>query len=105
MSVRNPEKFRYKHTVTALKGISELKKAESIQSKWQIKTAHPTKQIYVLVVGESARRDYMHAYGYPISNTPFMESKGTLIEGAVSADDYTIPSIQKMLTLPFSIPE
>lgn len=89
----------YKHTVTALKGISELKKAESIQSKWQIKTAHPTKQIYVLVIGESARRDYMHAYGYPISNTPFMESKGTLIEGAVSADDYTIPSIQKMLTL------
>ena len=40
----------------------------------------------------------MHAYGYPIANTPFMESKGTLIDGAVSADDYTIPSIQKMLT-------
>ena len=90
----------YKHTISAFKGISELKKAENIQPKWQIKTVHPSKQIYVLVIGESARRDYMHAYGYPIENTPFMESKGTLIEGAVSADDYTIPSIQKMLTLP-----
>lgn len=88
----------YKHTITAWKGISELKKAEAIQSKWNIKTVHPRKQIFVLVIGESARRDYMHAYGYPIANTPFMESKGTLIDGAVSADDYTIPSIQKMLT-------
>lgn len=90
----------YKHVTTTVKGLSELKKAEGIQPKWHIKDAHPNKQIYVLVIGESARRDYMHAYGYPIANTPFMESKGTLLEGAVSADDYTIPSIQKMLTLP-----
>lgn len=89
----------YKHTITSLKGISELKKAEAIKSKWQIKTVRSSKQIYVLVIGESSRRDYMHAYGYPIENTPFMESKGTLIDGAVSADDYTIPSIQKMLNL------
>ena len=89
----------FKHTSTALKGISDLKKSESIKTKWQIKDSHPRKQIYVLVIGESARRDYMHAYGYPIENTPFMESKGVLLDGAVSADDYTIPSIQKMLTL------
>ncbi|HGO5824532.1 TPA: phosphoethanolamine transferase [Mannheimia haemolytica] len=56
---------------------------------------------YVLIIGESARRDYHHAYGYPIENTPFMSSSnGTLIDGLTSAGSYTIGSLKLMLTKP-----
>ena len=56
---------------------------------------------YILIIGESARRDYLHAYGYPIANTPFMSSsKGILIDGLESAGFYTIGSLKLMLTKP-----
>ena len=56
---------------------------------------------YVIVLGESARKDYHHAYGYPIENTPFMSnSKGILIDGFRSAGTNTVSSLRLMLTLP-----
>ena len=55
---------------------------------------------YVLIIGESARRDYHHAYGYPIENTPFMSTaNGTLIKGLTSGGSSTVPSLKAMLTL------
>lgn len=54
---------------------------------------------YVLIVGESARRDYLHAYGYPIENTPFMsQANGTLVEGLTSGGTNTTSSLRLMLT-------
>lgn len=54
---------------------------------------------YVVVIGESARRDYLHAYGYPVSNTPFLDKvNGVFVDGLKSADMYTIPSLTRMLT-------
>lgn len=56
---------------------------------------------YVLVIGESARRDYHHAYGYPIENTPFMSSaNGVLIDGLKAGGTNTIASLKLMLTKP-----
>lgn len=56
---------------------------------------------YVLVIGESARKDYHHAYGYPINNTPFMsESSGLLVDGLTSGGTNTIASLRLMLTMP-----
>ena len=47
---------------------------------------------YVIVLGESARKDYHHAYGYPIENTPFMSNaKGTLIDGFVQQEQIPSP--------------
>lgn len=55
---------------------------------------------YYLVIGESARRDYFHAYGYPVKNTPFLDStKGVIVNGMESAGTYTIGSLRLMLTL------
>ncbi len=55
---------------------------------------------FVLIIGESARRDYHHAYGYPINNTPFMSSSnGILIDGLTSGGSSTVPSLKAMLTL------
>lgn len=55
---------------------------------------------YYLIIGESARRDYFHAYGYPVKNTPFLDStKGVIVNGMESAGTYTIGSLRLMLTL------
>lgn len=67
-------------------------------SWWKVAGVQSKYKNYVLVIGESNRWDYMHAYGYPLENTPFMESRGLLLEGMMSVADYTIPSLQKALT-------
>lgn len=54
---------------------------------------------YVLVIGESVRRDYMSVYGYPINNTPFLSRvNSTIIDGLNSAGNNTIGSLRLMLT-------
>lgn len=54
---------------------------------------------YILVIGESARRDYFHIYGYPIDNTPFLDSvNGVIVNGLTSGGTYTIGSLRMMLT-------
>lgn len=54
---------------------------------------------YILIVGESARRDYFHVYGYPIENTPFLDStNGTIVNGLNAGGTYTIGSLRLMLT-------
>lgn len=56
---------------------------------------------YVLIIGESARRDYHHAYGYPVNNTPFMsQTNGILVDGLSSAGKNTVASLRLMLTQP-----
>lgn len=56
---------------------------------------------YVLIIGESARKDYHHAYGYPVNNTPFMsQANGILVNGLTSAGQNTIASLRLMLTQP-----
>lgn len=55
---------------------------------------------YLLIIGESARKDYHHAYGYPINNTPFMSSaNGILVDGLMAGGTSTVPSLKAMLTL------
>lgn len=55
---------------------------------------------YVLVIGESVRRDYMHIYGYPVENTPFLDkAPAVIVDGLYSAGTYTIGSLRLMLTL------
>lgn len=75
----------------------------SIESKWGSSTlsANTKYDDYVLIIGESARKDYHHAYGYPAENTPFMShAKGTLIDGFTSGGTNTIASLKLMLTKP-----
>ncbi|KAF1368029.1 phosphoethanolamine transferase [Yokenella regensburgei] len=62
-------------------------------------TLVPTKassryDTYILVVGESARRDFMGSYGFSINNTPFMLSaNGTHFNNYVSAASSTQTSL------------
>ncbi|OOF51263.1 hypothetical protein BKK54_03485 [Rodentibacter genomosp. 1] len=94
-----------KETLSATLNVyDEMKKLKqmSLSAKWGESTLeHSRYDDYVIVLGESARKDYHHAYGYPINNTPFMSSaKGTLIDGFRSAGTNTVSSLRLMLTLP-----
>ncbi|MBJ9559432.1 phosphoethanolamine transferase [Citrobacter sp. FDAARGOS_156] len=54
---------------------------------------------YILIIGESARRDYFHVYGYPVGNTPFLDSvNADIVNGLTSGGTYTIGSLRMMLT-------
>lgn len=74
----------------------------TIASNWGTSTLSDSKyDDYVLIIGESARKDYHHAYGYPSPNTPFMSSaNGTLINGFTAGGTNTIASLKLMLTKP-----
>lgn len=54
---------------------------------------------YILIIGESVRSDYMNTYGYPVNNTPFINSsKATIINGFTASGGYTIGSLKHILT-------
>lgn len=69
--------------------LAELDKYSS-KSSWQksYRTGVPTD--YILIIGESARKDYFHSYGYPIENTPFLDNNFTVkVDGMKSGGTYT----------------
>lgn len=57
----------------------------------------------ILILGESLRRDYMHCYGYPLPNTPGLDSLAAtgdlvLFSDVVSSTSYTSGSISESMT-------
>lgn len=68
---------------------------------WQITeriTTHKDYKNYVLVIGESARKDYMSVYGYPHQNTLFFnEAHGTFVDGVYAMGSNTISSLTRTL--------
>lgn len=74
------------------------------KSNWGVSTFkynQATYDDYVLIIGESVRRDYMGIYGYPINNTPFLSAvNGTVVDGLTAPGVNTISSLRLMLTLP-----
>lgn len=55
---------------------------------------------YVVVIGESVRRDFMHSYGFPINNTPFMDNlNGIFFDNYISAAGSTNLSLSRSLSM------
>ncbi|WP_281649270.1 phosphoethanolamine transferase [Novacetimonas hansenii] len=56
--------------------------------------------IVVLVIGESARRDHLHMYGYDVPDTPEMEREDGLLRfgDMVTPFDYTVGSVPVILS-------
>ena len=70
-----------------------------IEPKWQIKSVNPKYKNFVVVIGESARRDYFEIYGYSVKNTPFLrEINGTFINGYTATGLNTIPALKYVLS-------
>ena len=69
------------------------------KSSWGVSKFNGKFQNYVLIIGESARKDYFSAYGYPIDTTPFMpKASGLLVDGLIAGNTYTVGSLRLMLT-------
>ena len=100
--VAKPTKFidHVKEAVKYARADQALVAAGTSENLWGgVKRLQNQYKNYVLLIGESARRDYFHLYGYPVANTPFLDSvKGTVVEGLVAGDVYTVGSLRLMLT-------
>lgn len=102
----SPFKFFHEFIAESIKvkeELATLNNSKSILSEWGVSALDESAGYddYVLVIGESARKDYHHAYGYPIPNTPFMSgAKGTLIDGFTAGGTNTIASLKLLLTKP-----
>lgn len=101
LPISAPLKETVDSTVKILDEVQKLKKMSQSDDWGKSTLENSPYDDYVIVLGESARKDYHHAYGYPIENTPFMSnSKGILIDGFRSAGTNTVSSLRLMLTLP-----
>ena len=82
--------------------VEKMKLESLIQgNSWSNAIYRGGKKDYILVIGESVRRDYMHIYGYPVNNTPFIDQAPvTIVNGLSAGGTYTIGSLRLMLTKP-----
>lgn len=91
----------YQSTLSVKKEVENLSEFTK-NSEWGKSTLIKDKtqyDDYILVIGESVRRDYMSAYGYPIDNTPFInKTNGIIVEGLTSGGTNTVSSLRVMLT-------
>ncbi|MFD1805738.1 phosphoethanolamine transferase [Pasteurella oralis] len=77
---------------------AELESAAYVMPPWQVLMASPEYQNYVLIIGESARRDYLSTYGFQLPTTPFLDqTKGYINSGYISAAPATYHSLLKSL--------
>ncbi len=75
-----------------------LEEASKIKDPWVITSVKPKYQNYVLIIGESARRDYHHVFGFPLDDTPFLDrTKGYFNSAYISAAPATYHSLIKTL--------
>ena len=83
----------------------EYEDSLNFKSEWQIKKINDTGyNNFVLVIGESLRKDYLSAYGYPIKTSPFLNNvNGTFLDGLIAPSYTTAASLSRMLTLNNSI--
>lgn len=76
----------------------KLKASQKLKATWQINEVHHDYTNYVLVIGESMRKDYMSAYGYPLDTTPFLSNtNATVFNHYIAAGYNTGTSLQRML--------
>lgn len=72
----------------------------NLQDNWHVVAVKPAHQVYVVVIGESVRRDALGAFGGQWNNTPFMShAKGVLFKNYLSAASSTQQSLGLTLTL------
>lgn len=77
-----------------------MQELATLQDNWHVIAAKPTHQVYVVVIGESVRRDALGAFGGHWANTPFMSKmNGVLFQNYLSAASSTQQSLGLTLTL------
>ncbi len=79
----------------------QLQNGFNKKNKWDlIKKDQLIKKILVIVVDESVRSDMLHAYGFPIKNTPFIDnSNNILFLNYITEGAQTITSLLRTLAI------
>ncbi|CDG89563.1 putative Similar to membrane protein YbiP of Escherichia coli [Xenorhabdus bovienii str. feltiae Florida] len=80
----------------------EQKELLSLSDDWKPSIGTSKYDTYIVVIGESVRKDMMNSYGFSLKNTPFMsKTNGVLFNNYIS----TAPSTVLSLTNSFSLRE
>ncbi|MFZ4833365.1 phosphoethanolamine transferase [Rouxiella sp. Mn2063] len=73
---------------------------KSLPSEWSPSKPKNDYDTYIIVIGESARKDFMHSYGFQIDNTPFTDSmNGLIFKNYISAAGSTQASLSTTFSL------
>lgn len=96
--------FAYKNGYFALRTYIQeqktLRAMAAIPSSWQVNARHNQYQNYVVIMGESTRKDHLSAYGFAIETTPFLDAQpGQFFTGMVAPAGNTYFSIPRMFSL------
>ncbi|MGF1724514.1 phosphoethanolamine transferase [Photobacterium nomapromontoriensis] len=77
----------------------KIKKQVHQKPNWNLISSNQKYKNYILVIGESVRKDYLHSYGFPLQSTPFMSSApGTLWNGLIAPGPNTYTSVVRLLS-------
>lgn len=90
------------HTVT--QALQQYRKeaasfrAAQASTPWTVNSVNSKYKNYVIVLGESARKDYLSAYGFKQQTTPFADqANGLFIDGYISPAGNTFASVPRIL--------
>jgi len=87
--------------------LAELEKQAQVlnaKPEWTPKVTHTGIDNYVVVIGESVRRDALNTYGFEIENTPFLSATPKIqFNHYISDGGNTVTSLTNMLMLNYRI--
>lgn len=89
-----------RHSARYYENHQQLVASLAKQDSWNIATndQHNHYRNYVLIIGESARKDYFSLYGYPHKTTPWLDqANGIFIDGMVARGANTIAALSHTL--------
>ncbi|MDD7569393.1 MAG: phosphoethanolamine transferase [[Actinobacillus] rossii] len=76
----------------------KINQLKNIAPTWHVLSVQPKYQNYVLIIGESMRRDYLSLYGYPQNTTPFLaKTNGLIMTNYIAAAPNTQASLLRTL--------
>lgn len=70
------------------------------EPQWKIAKKGKHYKKYIVIIGESMRRDLMSVYGFPLKTTPFLDNvPKQMITNFISPAPYTIVSVPRFLSI------
>ncbi|QNK34734.1 phosphoethanolamine transferase [Serratia sp. JUb9] len=80
--------------------ITRLDMARTTSPDWIVTPSADRQANYVIIIGESMRRDYMSLFGYPLPTTPFLDqANGDFYSNYISTAPNTFESLPRTLAL------
>lgn len=91
-----------RHNIRYVENHRLLTESLNKPDRWQITATDQGERYpnYLLIIGESARKDYFSAYGYPHPTTPWLDQQpGVFLDGMIAKGANTIAALSRTLAL------